>query len=175
MGHGQPAPFLFPAPASPALIRAVERTEREIPGVARLTDAGQLQMTLREVTARSRLEAAARVATVAIYAHQRLTGQPLSSRRFLTPLLKEWRLYDGNTRSRLARERGIVRTGDSLSLDARARRDAEGFVNDMHATVDVGSKRAGNLRTHRELGQLHQQVSHRHTHSQQGRHCPVGE
>ncbi len=108
-------------------------TERELPGVAYLTDAGQLRITIRDLKARSRLDAAVRLASVAIYAHQRLAGRPLSSRRGLTPLLKEWRLYDGNTRAKLAKERGILRSGDDLSLDARAFRNAERLVEEIRS------------------------------------------
>jgi PAS domain S-box-containing protein len=100
-------------------------------------------MTLGELFARSRLTAAVRLAMVAIYAHERLTGRPLSSRRTLTPLLKAWRLYDGNTRSRLAKQRGILRSGDDLALDDQARREAERFIDDIHSGggIDVGSQR----------------------------------
>lgn len=136
--HGQPASSPVPAPL-PSAIR-VEGAEPEIPGIARLTDAGAFQMTLGELKARSRLEAAVRLATVAIHAHQQLTGRPLSSRRFLTPLLKAWRLYDGNTRSRLAREPGIIRSGDDLTLDAQTRREAERFVSDLDSAVDVDTR-----------------------------------
>jgi PAS domain S-box-containing protein len=86
---------------------------------------------VRDLKAKSGLDAAVRLAQVAIYAHERLTGRPLSSRKGLTPLLKEWRLYDGNTRARLAREPGIVRSGDDLTLDPRGRRDAERLVEEL--------------------------------------------
>ncbi|MGB2932523.1 MAG: PAS domain-containing protein [Methyloceanibacter sp.] len=140
--YPQPAPEPELTPMKAAL-RAVEGPERELAGIARLTDFGEFEMTLRELKSRSRLEAVIRLATVAIHAHQLLTGRPLSSRQFLTPLLKAWRLYDGNTRSRLAREQGIVRSGDNLSLDDQGRRDAERFVNDIHsvATADPRSQR----------------------------------
>jgi hypothetical protein len=105
--------------------------QQEVPGIARLTDTGDLRITIRDLKARSGLDAAVRLALVSIYAHEKMTGQPLSSRKNLTPILKEWRLYDGNTRARLSKERGILRDGDSLSLDAHARRDAERFVEEI--------------------------------------------
>ncbi len=103
----------------------------ELPGIARLTDEGDLKITARDLKAKSGLDAAVRLAHIAIFAYERFTGQPLSSRKGLTPLLREWRLYDGNTRARLAKERGIIRSGDNLSLDTHARRDAEQFVADI--------------------------------------------
>ncbi len=114
-----------------ALAQGRPLTERELPGVAYLTDAGQLRIAVRDLKARSRLDAAVRLASVAIYAHQRLAGRPLSSRKGLTPLLKEWRLYDGNTRAKLAKERGILRSGDDLSLDAQTSRNAERLIEEI--------------------------------------------
>jgi hypothetical protein len=133
-----PAAAKFVAPPASQLsavasapLTVVEHTQRELPGVARLTDAGDLKITARDLKAKSGLDAAVRLAHIAIYAHQRLTGQALSSRKGLTPLLREWRLYDGNTRARLAKERGIIRSGDALSLDAHATRDAERYVEEI--------------------------------------------
>jgi hypothetical protein len=103
----------------------------EIPGIAMLTEAGDLRITVRDLKARSGLDAAVRLAYVAIYAYQKLVGQPLPSPSVLTPLLKTWRLYDGNTRARLAKDKGIFRSGDDLSLDAHATRDAERFIQEI--------------------------------------------
>ncbi len=122
----QPVSSMAPSP-----VAVIEHTQRELPGVARLTDTGELRITARDLKAKSGLDAGVRLAHVAIYAHERLTGQPLSSRKGLTPLLKEWRLYDGNVRHRLANERGIIRSEDSLSLDAHARRDAERYIEEI--------------------------------------------
>jgi len=110
----------------------VSQGEREIPGIARLSDAGELKITIRDLKARSGLDAAVRLAHVAIYAYERLTGgQALSSSRGLTPILREWRLYDGNTRTRLAKEKGMLRDGDELRLDAHSRRDAEKYIGEI--------------------------------------------
>ena len=113
-----------------------EQSQREIAGVARLTESGELRITARDLKAKSGLDAAMRLAYIAIYAHELLTNLPFSSRKGLTPLLKEWRLYDGNARAKLSRERGIIRSGDNLSLDAHARLDAERYVNDI-LDVDI--------------------------------------
>lgn len=125
-----------PLPILPSAISVVEYTQRELPGVACLTETGEFRITARDLRAKSGLDAAVRLAQLAIYAHERLTGRPLSSRKGLTPLLKEWGLYDGNTRARLAKEPGIVRSGDNLSLDSRARRDAERLVEELRQPVD---------------------------------------
>jgi hypothetical protein len=132
-----PAPMVSGAPAVPG-----QDNRNEIPGVARVTDTGDLVITARDLKARSALDAAVRLAHVSIYAHHQLTGQHLSSRKGLTPLLKAWRVYDGNTRARLAKDRGIIRTGDSLMLDAHARRDAERYVEEILNDEVTGQWRA---------------------------------
>jgi hypothetical protein len=127
----QPSALSAPPASSmaPSPVAVIE--QRELPGVALLTDSGDLRIMARDLKAKSGLDAGVRLAHIAIYAHERLTGKPLSSRKGLTPLLKEWRLYDGNVRARLAKERGIIRNDDSLSLDAHARRDAERYVEEI--------------------------------------------
>lgn len=118
-----------------------EERPKEVPGIAQLTNAGDLKITARDLKAKSGLDAALRLAYIAIYAYYLLTGQPLSSRKGLTPLLREWRLYTGNTRARLAKERGIIREGDGLSLDAHARRDAEQYISEILSDESVGQWR----------------------------------
>lgn len=110
----------------------------EMPGIARLSDTGELKITARDLKAKSGLDAAVRLAHIAIFAHEQLAGQPLSSRSGLTPLLKEWRLYDGNARARLSRDRGILRNEDSLSLDAHARVDAERYIAEIQDSETHG-------------------------------------
>lgn len=130
-----PASAGFPAPVTssvtPSPLSVVEHTQQELPGIARLTEAGDLKITVRNLKAKNTLDAAVRLAHIAIYAHARLTDKPLSSRKGLTPILKEWRLYDGNTRARLAKEKGIVRDGDALTLDTHAQRDAERYIEEV--------------------------------------------
>jgi hypothetical protein len=104
---------------------------KEIPGVARLTEAGDLKVTIRDLKAKSGLDAAARLAIVSIYAYNQLAGQAFSSSKGLTPILKQWRLYDGNTRRKLAAEKGILRDGDGLTLDAHAERDAVRMIEEI--------------------------------------------
>ncbi|MEK6208968.1 MAG: hypothetical protein AABM64_01160 [Pseudomonadota bacterium] len=119
----------------------IAATARELNGIARITDNGELRITARDLKAKSGLDAALRLAHIAIYAHERLTGQPLSSRKGLTPLLREWRLYTGNVRAKLARERGIIRSSDSLLLDAHARRDAERYIEEILSDEVAGQWR----------------------------------
>lgn len=134
---------LSPSPSERVVTMAAESfsPSRELPGIARLSDDGTFHVTVRDLKARSGLDAAVRLAHVAIYAHHELTGVPLSSSKGLTPILKAWRLYDGNTRARLAKEKGIVRNGDQLSLDAHATRDAQRFITEILDDQAAGSWR----------------------------------
>lgn len=110
---------------------AVTSRQFAVGGIAQLSDTGELKITIRDLKAKSALDAAIRLALVAIYAFEQLAGKRLSSRKSLTPLLKQWRLYDGNTRARLARERGIMRDGDNLSLDEHAKLEAQKYIDDI--------------------------------------------
>lgn len=104
----------------------------EIPGIARLEDDGTLTLTVRDLKARSANEAAIRLAHVAIYAYCKLSGEKVaSSRGIVTPLLQQWRVYDGNTRRVLKEHRGIIRNGDLLSLDAHSRAEAEQYIAEI--------------------------------------------
>jgi hypothetical protein len=104
-------------------------TGGEIPGIARLSANGELELTVRDVKARSTLDAAIRLAHIVIYATERLKGDAgVSSKKVLVPILKDWRAYDGNTRTALARHKGIQRDGDTLSLDAIAKKEAEKYI-----------------------------------------------
>src|SRR5688572_8384948 len=49
--------------------------EREIPGIAMLSEDGELRLTVRNAKARSAVDAALRLTHIAIRAHERLTGE----------------------------------------------------------------------------------------------------
>jgi PAS domain S-box-containing protein len=129
-------------PGSVAVSRSPARefNEGDLRGIAHITNEGDFEIVIREFWASSRLDAAVRLAKLAIYAHERLTGGAMSSRTSLTPLLKAWHLYDGNTRARLARERGIIRSGDSLSLDDLEKSRADRSVVEMRSRVGTSNR-----------------------------------
>lgn len=121
------------------MVGATTEVETEIPGIARVTDAG-LEITVRDLKAKSALDAAIRLAHVVLLAKEKLTGaKTVSSRKELVPILKQWRLYDGNTRLALGQHKGIHRNGDDLSLDAISRRDAEMFIQQVLDDSVLGS------------------------------------
>jgi hypothetical protein len=113
---------------------------KEIPGIARIADNGNLELTVRDLKARSTIDASIRLAHIAIFANEQLTGSTsLSSRKVLVPILKSWRCYDGNTRPAMAKQKGILRSGDNLSLDVIARKDAEKYITEVLDDAVVGS------------------------------------
>ncbi len=114
--------------------------QREIPGIAKLSENGVLQVTIRDLKAKSANDAALRLAHVLVLANEQLTGSAsVSSKAVLVPALRKYRAYDGNTRSALARHRGIVRTNDELSLDAFCRQEAERYMRDILNPAVQGS------------------------------------
>jgi hypothetical protein len=133
-----------------------EPRAKEIAGIAKLSQTGEVQLTVRDPKAKSANDAAIRLVHVAIWASGRLTGQPAaSSKGLLVPLLKKYRCYDGNTRGVLAKDKGLVRDGDLLSLDFHAEQFAEKVVREItDPTVEgkwkPGSNKRKNQRSIRE-------------------------
>lgn len=114
-----------------AVNAAADRKRGEIPGIAKVTESGELKLTIRDLKASSGLNAALRVAHIAIHACESLLHRGMSSRNELTPILRQWRVYDGNARAKIGADKGIFRDGDTLTLDAHAQRLAEQFIADV--------------------------------------------
>ncbi len=125
--QGTPVSARGPTGISPSAV--TKGDIREIPGVARLSEAGEFRLTVRDLKASSANDAAVRLAHIAIRAYQQLTGQrAVSSKSVVVPVLKTWRVYDGNTRRVLAQQKGIVRRADELDLDIHAESDADRYI-----------------------------------------------
>ena len=134
---GRPASTALP----PVLAAGTEQaTGREMPGVAKILDNGEFKLTLRDPKAKNTSDAAIRLALITIRAYTQLTGETsVSSRKVVVPTLKFWRAYDGNTRTDLARHRGLVRSGDALSLDVHATEEADRYIQDALNKEIVGT------------------------------------
>jgi hypothetical protein len=116
----------------------------QIPGVAKLSSGGDVQLTVRDLKARSANEAATRLVHVLLWATQKLTGRSsASSKTAIVPALRKYRCYDGNTRTVIARDKGIVRDGDELSLDFHAEQLAAKFVKEILDPGTEGKWRPG--------------------------------
>ncbi len=106
--------------------------EKEIPGIARVTQNGEFHLTVRDLKARSANDAAIRIAHLALLANERLNhSESLSSKNVLVPILRRYRAYDGNTRGALAQHRGFARAGDQLSMDLHCKEEAEEYMRQI--------------------------------------------
>ena len=111
---------------------SLQKGKGEIPGIARIQENGTFRLTVRDLKAKNTNDAAIRLAHIVIRAYGELTGETsVSSKKVLVPILREWRAYDGNTRVVIARHKGIIREGDSLSLDAHSNKDAFRFMSEV--------------------------------------------
>lgn len=109
-----------------------ELQDREIPGVALISDSGEFLLTVRDPKAKTTNDAAVRLALVTILAYCQLSGEKsASSRKIVKPVLEHWRAYTGNTRNVLSQHRGVIRNGDALSLDHHAQLEAERYVDEI--------------------------------------------
>jgi hypothetical protein len=117
---------------------------KEMPGIAVITDSGDVRFTIRDPKAKSAREATTRLVYVGVHASQALTGKKGVSRKgVIVPLLKHWRVYDGNARQFLAMDKGLLKNGDELELDGHAQKDAEQYIQEIQDSNRVGSWRPG--------------------------------
>src|SRR5205823_2466461 len=89
--------------------------EDSLVDIVEQTEDGRFRVIARDLKARSRNDAALRLVHLVLYANEIIGGQQkTSSRKFVIPVLKDWRAYDGNTRVAIANSPGIKREGDLL-------------------------------------------------------------
>jgi hypothetical protein len=109
-------------------------------GIAELTQSGELRITARDLKATSTNDAAIRLVHIAAYAYEALTGNnQVSSPDIVVPILREWRAYNGNTRTAIKNERGIIREGDKLRLDQHAKESAKEFISEIKNPEQKGT------------------------------------
>ena len=116
-----------------------DKRPSEIAGIAHLGNNSEFQLTVRDLKASSKNDAAVRLVHLVVRAYERMLGETPSSRKVVTPALKYYRVYDGNTRAAIANEKGIVRSGDSLSLDAHGQADADHYITEALDPKVVGT------------------------------------
>lgn len=132
------------AGASVEAAYGTDERPNEIRGIAKLSQAGDVQLTVRDFKAKSANDAAVRLAHVVIWAAAKLTGESnVSSKNVIVPLLRKYRCYDGNTRSAIAGNKGLVREGDLLSLDFHAEQYAEKVIAEIQDATTEGKWKPG--------------------------------
>ena len=126
---------------------------KEIAGLTRLNGDGKVEITVRDPKGRSAGDTAKRLIYLAIRAAQLLGQETVSRKELLNPLLTRWRLNNGNTRRMIGSDRGLLKSGDSLSLDIPAAKEADEFLREaLDPTVDGGWKPGTGRRTSKKTG-----------------------
>lgn len=124
--------------------------EKELAGLGVISENGSFELTVRDPKAKNTNDAAIRLALVAIHVYCKLTGEKTaSSKKIVKPILEEWRAYTGNTRNALAQHKGVLRSGDALSLDQHAKRDAEKYIKEILDDTTVGAWQPTGAKTKR--------------------------
>jgi len=119
----------------------------EVAGIAKLSQSGDVLLTVRDFKAKSTNDAAIRLVHVLIWVTRKLTNAAsVSSRRVVTPWLQKYRCYDGNTRGAIANDKGIVRDGDELSLDFHAEQLAEQYITEILDSTVEGKWKPSNTK-----------------------------
>ena len=126
-------------PQSKNLTVAMEQQPNSLNDICMLTPSGDFKITVRDLKAKNGIDAAMRLALIAIYCHKRLTGEEwTSSRNIVTPALKNYRLYSGNSRTALGKHKGVIRDGDALTLDMHAEAEAEEYIAEIRDPSATG-------------------------------------
>ena len=103
-------------------------------GIAMLTQNGDVKLTVRDLKGRSAVDSAIRLIQLMIYSHEVLKDEKwVSSRKVITPTLKDHRLYTGSIRAAIAKHKGVVRDGDLLGLDQVSRAETELLIEELKA------------------------------------------
>jgi hypothetical protein len=131
-------------PLSTERSQQIKITKNELPGIAKITANGEFHLTVRDVKASSAKDAAIRLTHIVIKAYSLLTDQQgVSSKKIVIPILRNWRVYDGNTRHALANHKGILRNGGELLLDVHAAKEADRYIKDVLDPKIEGTWQAG--------------------------------
>lgn len=106
---------------------------KEIPGIAILEEDKTITFTIRDLKAKNANDAGVRLALVAAYVNEKLTGNKILSRKkILKPLLGDWRIDNGNIRSAILAHRGIVPVSRyELKLDSHAKTEANKIIKEI--------------------------------------------
>ena len=112
--------------------------------IIHILEDGGIKVIARDLKAASTNDAAVRLAHIVVYCVKQLQdGQKASSKAHLVPVLRAWRCYDGNTRGVLAKQKGIIREGDTVSLDQLAERRAEEIIAEIRNPEIEGKWKGG--------------------------------
>jgi len=112
--------------------------------IATLTSDGQYHSSIRDLKASNAKDATKRLVYVIIQSYTKMMNSPSVSRKaIINPELIRWRLANGNSRDFIAKDMGIIKHGDKLSLDQHAQNEADQFIRDIENPEIIGSWKPG--------------------------------
>lgn len=101
----------------------------DLTNIAELTNNGVYKFTLRDPKAKNAKDAGKRIVYLVIRTYILLTGESgVSRKEILNEVLNNWNLNNGNTRSFITNDKGILKNGDILSLDKVAEKEADKYI-----------------------------------------------
>ncbi len=108
-------------------------------GVAEKDD-GNVHIIASDLKAKSAREAAHRLIYITLYARSVLLNEKKSPRKALVEALKNYNLYDGNTRRLVVSDKGVVREGKkTIWLSQPAAEVARKFIKEIQDSDTKGS------------------------------------
>lgn len=126
------------------------QVEGDLSAIATLTPEGQYHSSIRDIKAKNAKDAAKRLVYVLIRSYAKLMNTPSVSRKeIINPELIRWRLADGNSRAIIAKDRGIIKQGDLLSLDQHAQNEADQYIQDINDLGKTGTWKPGMIKKQR--------------------------
>jgi len=127
--------------------------EDNLSEIATLTSDGQYHSSIRDLKASSAKDATKRLIYVLIHSYTKLMKtSSVSRKKIINPELIKWRLADGNDRSFISSDKGIIKQGDEFSLDLHAQKEAEQYIQDIKNSEIIGSWKLGTTRKKQRIG-----------------------
>jgi hypothetical protein len=116
----------------------------DLSAIATFGPDGQYHSSIRDLKAKNAKDAAKRLVYVLIRSYTKLMKTDTVSRKdLINPELTKWRLSNANTRGLIANDPGIIKQGDSFSLDQHAQKEADDFICEINNPEIVGSWKIG--------------------------------
>lgn len=116
------------------------RTGGKLNGVAEKDAQGRVHIVATDLKAESAIDAAKRLLYVTLLARRDLLKEPNSPRKDVMETLRQWALYDGNSRALVASDKALLKQGrKTLSLSTPAVETAWGYVKEIQNPKVKGS------------------------------------
>jgi hypothetical protein len=105
-----------------------------------------LELHFRDVKANNANNAAIRLCHIVAYLNEKILGEKeTSSKDSIVPMLKEWNIYNSNTRRAIAKHHGLKRRDNNIVLDPQAKKDAENYIKEIRDNDLAGKWQRSNV------------------------------